>query len=552
MMRGTQPRQMILRHGAMRWLVTGSVVAMVGASCGPPPTPKVKPKTGKVAAEAIEPQFVAGRGRDTAPLCKVPAGPFLRGSRQGKGEPDESPQRTIELDTFYIDRFAVSVAQYRKCVEAKVCDEPEPDKECNYQESKRGQHPINCVSWNMANDYCHWAGKRLPTEAEWEKAARGVDGRLFPWGNKEPNCTLANFYKRKENRYCRSRTVAVHEYKHSASPYGAVQMAGNTYEWVNDWYGKDTYSMSDRKNPGGPALGKYRVVRGGSWFSPALDLRSVLRGPLPPVMRLNYLGFRCAVSRLTDMEKAPKKRDKTDEDKGEVVYDTHFGYSADDDTGPQHWGDLKPAFAACKEGKAQSPIDIVRAAIKPSGGHKPLTFSYAASSWKIIDTGHTIKVTPGGKQEVTIRGKAYRLVQLHFHAKSENKRNGKHYPMEMHLVHKSEQGELAVVGVWIDGKAKKDHPEFAKIWARFPDEQYKETKVSRGEVNPGKLLPADLAYFNWPGSLTTPPCTEGVDWNMLQNPVHISPAQLKAFVAKYDFNNRPVQPLNKRKVISYK
>lgn len=226
-------------------------------------------------------------------MVLVAAGAFLRGSASGQGEEDERPQRWIDLGAFAIDRFAVSVAQYRRCMQASACSPPDHEKLCNLDVPERESHPINCVSWDQATAYCRWAGKRLPTEAEWEKAARGTDGRVFPWGNQEPHCNLANFALGNE-RYCRSQTVPVSDYAHAASPYGAVQMSGNVFQWVSDWHDREYYAVSPERNPTGPLVGKHRVVRGGSWFSPAVDLRVTMRGLLPSAVRLNYVGFRCA------------------------------------------------------------------------------------------------------------------------------------------------------------------------------------------------------------------------------------------------------------------
>jgi len=241
-------------------------------------------------------QIVKGRGKDPAPMALVPAGSFLRGAAAGApGEDDERPQRLVHLDAFAIDQHAITVRQYRACVEAKACSVPDAEKLCTYSMEGRDEHPVNCVSWEQARLYCEWASERLPSEAEWEKAARGVDGRLYPWGNRAADCTLANFALGNE-RYCRSQTVPVTDHAASASPYGAVQMAGNVFSWVADLHDREYYAVAPERNPSGPVVGKHRVVRGGSWFSQAVDLRVTMRGLIPPEVRLNYVGFRCAQS----------------------------------------------------------------------------------------------------------------------------------------------------------------------------------------------------------------------------------------------------------------
>ncbi|MBI2566299.1 MAG: SUMF1/EgtB/PvdO family nonheme iron enzyme [Candidatus Schekmanbacteria bacterium] len=224
----------------------------------------------------------------------VPAGEFQMGcdgttpadSCDSYG--DEDPVHAVNLDAYYIDTYEVTSAQYKSCVTAGSCTAANTGGSCTYNASGKEQHPINCVDHYQATAYCAYAGRRLPTEAEWEKAARGTDQRIFPWGDTSPDCTYAN------HDYCVGATTPVGSYPLGVSPYGAFDMAGNVFEWVSDWYDSGYYSQSPYQNPPGPSSGSHRVNRGGSWNFSATWLRSADRYWNYPTYWYHDIGFRCA------------------------------------------------------------------------------------------------------------------------------------------------------------------------------------------------------------------------------------------------------------------
>ena len=214
-------------------------------------------------------------------MVKVPAGEFTMGSDSGGS--DEKPVHRVYLDEFYIDKYEVTNEQYNQCVSAGTCS---GNKKYNGFTDPR--QPVVGVNWSQADTYCKWAKKRLPTEAEWEKAARGTDGRTYPWGE-GIDCTKANYSK------CgHKKTKPVGSYPSGASPYGAMDMAGNVLEWCSDWYGKKYYRNSPNRNPKGPGSGRLRVLRGGGWINSPYGIRASNRGWLNPTSWDNSLGFRCA------------------------------------------------------------------------------------------------------------------------------------------------------------------------------------------------------------------------------------------------------------------
>jgi formylglycine-generating enzyme required for sulfatase activity len=218
-------------------------------------------------------------------MVPVPAGEFLMGSEDGDN--DEKPVHRVYLDAFYIDKYEVTVAEYGRCVQGGRCSTPGTGVGCNWGQGGREDHPINCVDWNQAETYCEWAGKRLPPEAEWERAARGTDGRKYPWGD-QWDSSKANA----ESRI--GRTTSVGSYSSGVSPYGVHDMAGNVWEWVQDWYDRNYYQRGFSRNPKGPDSGSLRVLRGGSWGSFPGNARTSARGRSVPGTRYYDGGFRCA------------------------------------------------------------------------------------------------------------------------------------------------------------------------------------------------------------------------------------------------------------------
>lgn len=219
----------------------------------------------------------------------------------------------------------------------------------------------------------------------------------------------------------------------------------------------------------------------------------------------------------------------------------HWGYSGHAGHGPSAWGEV-PGAEACKLGRMQSPIDIrgARRSALP-----PLELHYRKGAASVVDNGHTVQVDLADGGFMNVEGVPYRLVQFHFHAPSEERIEGKGYPMVAHLVHRSDDGKLAVVAVLL--KQGKADPALVPVFASMPHDHGKPRAVPAG-FDASSLLPADKAYYRYTGSLTTPPCSEGVAWHVLQHPVEVSKAQIDSFRKHYRMNARPVQPLNDRTV----
>jgi formylglycine-generating enzyme required for sulfatase activity len=208
-------------------------------------------------------------------MIKIPGGPFLMGCNESVDNDcheDDKPSQTVNVGEFSINETEVTVSQYGDCVNAGACFTPNTGNGCNWGVAGRESHPINCVYWDQAHSFCRWKGGRLPSEAEWEKAARGTDGGTFPWGNQAASCSLANV------GLCGNDTAPVGNYPKGASPYGVFDMAGNVFEWTDTWY----------------FVNEARSIRGGSFSNGKEFARASKRYLYNPLFRTSSVGFRCA------------------------------------------------------------------------------------------------------------------------------------------------------------------------------------------------------------------------------------------------------------------
>ena len=273
------------------------------ATTAAPPTATLTPTPTATPTPIIALGDTWMRPGDRMEMVYVPAGEFEMGSSDGGS--DELPVHTILMDSFWIDRTEVTNAQYRRCTKAGVCDAP---TECDwggstYEDAVQMGQPAFCVDWYSAQAYCEWADGRLPTEAEWEYAARGPAANVYPWGNAfdgglldscDATCEYNHRNPAFDDGYTRVAPVA--SYPDGASWSGALDMAGNVWEWVSDWYGYSYYSVSAAQNPTGPSFGSFRVLRGGSWFDNERNVRSANRFFYNPSYRYYRVGFRCVAA----------------------------------------------------------------------------------------------------------------------------------------------------------------------------------------------------------------------------------------------------------------
>jgi formylglycine-generating enzyme required for sulfatase activity len=276
-----------------------------------PPTATAVPPTA-TAVPTLAPGALQRRGKDNAEMVYIPAGEFTLG--------EAASARTIYLDAFWMDKFEVTNAQFQQFVDATGYKTDAEKQGWGFEYTNVWQRmegiswraprgagstiqlafPVVLVSWNDANAYCAWAGKRLPTEAEWEKAARGSDARVFPWGNQwdgtrlnfcDSNCAYAWKDASVNDRY--AEVAPVGSYAANASPYGVLDLAGNVWEWTADWFDADYPRTMPTRNPIGPTSGQLKVLRGGAWSIDAFYARATSRFAQPPDFRERSVGFRC-------------------------------------------------------------------------------------------------------------------------------------------------------------------------------------------------------------------------------------------------------------------
>ena len=242
----------------------------------------------------------------------------------------------------------------------------------------------------------------------------------------------------------------------------------------------------------------------------------------------------CATDEPDDVDEAAPSPTAT------AAAEVHWTYTGD--RGPENWGELTDEFEACAEGDEQSPIDVVE--VEPDT--ETLGFDYEASSGTILNNGHTIQVKPSDGGSITVNDERFDLVQFHFHAPAEHKLEGATHALEIHLVHQNDDDELAVVGAFIKPGASNEALD--PFWNDLPEDADEEVDLP-DDVDPADLLPLDRdAMYLYDGSLTTPPCSEGVQWILLPEAVEMSEDQIDMFRDLYDNNARPVQPLNDREV----
>lgn len=256
------------------------------------------------------------------------------------------------------------------------------------------------------------------------------------------------------------------------------------------------------------------------------------------VMLLGGLMAGCA-----DKESAEDRAASSGPAQAAVTRTVHWSYEGE--TSPEHWGELAEDFKTCETGQHQSPVDIENSQVRKDAKLTPPEVRYSPSKVAVINNGHTIQVTVDGPDnQLVLEGKTYTLKQFHFHLPSEHEIDGQHSAMELHFVHQSGDGGFAVLSVLIN--SGKENAELNKLWSRLPAEESETSVQIEGTFDLNALLPQNLHSYRYQGSLTTPPCSEGVQWVVLQEPVEWSEKQIGAFRSLFPHDNRPVQPLDGR------
>jgi formylglycine-generating enzyme required for sulfatase activity len=304
-------------------LAVALIATLVPLACGSPTAPPGEIATSAAPTPTATPVPTRTRAADGMVMVYVPAGEFTMGSTDEEADAalalcgeyrsncerhwfeHELPAHTVALDGFWIDRTEVTNEQYALCVADRACKPPRQTgsdtRESYYGDSSYDDYPVIYVDWYRADAYCEWAGARLPTEAQWEYAARGPEGHIFPWGDELDGTRLNYCDASCEDDWADESfddgypdTAPVGSYLDGASWVGALDLAGNVWEWTANWY--EEYPSGRQENPTGPASGEYRVVRGGGWISSWSGVRSAYRNHDRPGVRYFFLGFRCAAS----------------------------------------------------------------------------------------------------------------------------------------------------------------------------------------------------------------------------------------------------------------
>ncbi len=278
-----------------------SMVLLVGCGSGGPGKDKVNPTVPPTETPVVEPVDPPITPINDTDMVNVPAGEFTMGCDIENKDlcTNSKPAHKVYLDGFKIDKYKVTYRRYNLCIEEGDCSKLFTGSGCNAEMPWNSDHPVNCVDYKQAEEFCAFDNKRLLTEAEWEKAARGTDGRIFPWGNESATCDLAVMNQKLNGETmgpgCGAGTTKpVGSRPKGASPYGAMDMAGNLFEWTSDWFSFEYFKSSPTRNPKGPETGEHKVLKGSSWLIRSdTGAASNLRTNYSPLGQGYVVGFRC-------------------------------------------------------------------------------------------------------------------------------------------------------------------------------------------------------------------------------------------------------------------